>query len=349
MVMTRAAPMRIAASQNARAPPYAVTMTPAAAGPSTVAVRSTAAVRPVPRSMGTPAARVTDGMNTDLAAVAGPSPAPSTAISAISAHSGSASTAYSTGMAVMAARETRSPAMLTRRGPTRSISGPASVWTMRNGVIWQKAIRPVLPTLPVVVSTNHGTAMASIRLAAKEVAGALRPPTGHRAGRDSPPITSTKLTDVLRPRSLKDRGCGSLLVEVAGDCGRCPHPPGVGDELTEAFDVDVRQAQHHQRQPVVAGVGEEYVGLAEQQRLLLCLVADEQHGDVGPDEPWPARKALGIGPDEPLVRHPEVEAVAVYLDHVREGQGQPADVVGVSHARRLHPACDQASPPIGQS
>ena len=42
-------------------------------------------------------------------------------------------------------------------------------------------------------------------------------------------------------------------------------------------------------------------------------------------------RALGVGPDEALVAHPEVEAVAVDLLHVRQRERQPAYVVGVSH------------------
>src|SRR5262249_37477565 len=44
-----------------------------------------------------------------------------------------------------------------------------------------------------------------------------------------------------------------------------------------------------------------------------------------------ARAALRIGPDEPLVAHPEVEAVAVDLLHVRQRQCEAAHVVGIGH------------------
>jgi len=109
-------------------------------------------------------------------------------------------------------------------------------------------------------------------------------------------------------------------VEVADERVRGTHPPRVGHELPQALDVPLRQPQHHQRPAVVAGRGEEDLGLAEQQSLLLGLVADEQHRDVGPDEPRLARSALGVGPDEPLVGHPEVEAVALDLRHIRQGE-----------------------------
>src|SRR5262249_54073550 len=86
-----------------------------------------------------------------------------------------------------------------------------------------------------------------------------------------------------------------------------------------------------QRPVTVPGRGEEEPRLAEEQGLLLGLVADEQHRDVAADDPWLSRPALGIGPDEPLAAHPEVEAVAVDLLHARQGQRQAAHVVGVSH------------------
>jgi hypothetical protein len=72
--------------------------------------------------------------------------------------------------------------------------------------------------------------------------------------------------------------------------------------------------------------------LAQQQRLLLRLIADVEHRDIGPQDPALARLAFGIGPDEPLAADPEVEAVAVDLLHVRQRQRQPAHVLGISHA-----------------
>ena len=98
---------------------------------------------------------------------------------------------------------------------------------------------------------------------------------------------------------------------------------------------------------MIAGTREDKSGeaLAEQQGLLLRFVTDVQHRDVGADDALPARSALGIGPDEPLVGDPEVETVAVDLHDVGQGEGQLADVVGVSHRGRstLVPA-DAVSP-----
>src|SRR5262249_10570657 len=71
----------------------------------------------------------------------------------------------------------------------------------------------------------------------------------------------------------------------------------------------------------------------------------EQHRDVGPDDPGPARRPLRIGPHEPLAAHPEIEAVTVDLLHLRQLERQAAHVVGVSHRSTSQigqPACEQA-------
>ena len=75
---------------------------------------------------------------------------------------------------------------------------------------------------------------------------------------------------------------------------RGTHPPGVGHELGQAVDVHLRQPQHHQRPAVVAGRGEEDLGFAEEQGLLLGLIAHVQHRDVGPDDPALAGLSLGV-------------------------------------------------------
>jgi hypothetical protein len=86
---------------------------------------------------------------------------------------------------------------------------------------------------------------------------------------------------------------------------------------------------------VVLRGGEEDLGLAEQQGLLLGLVADVEHRDVGPDEPGLALPALGIGPDEPASGDAEVEAVTVDFLHLRQGERQAAHVVGGGHRGSL--------------
>jgi hypothetical protein len=108
-------------------------------------------------------------------------------------------------------------------------------------------------------------------------------------------------------------------------------PARVGHQLRQPHEVHLRQPQHDQRPAVVAGRGEERLGLAQQKCLLLGLVTNEQHRDVGPDQPRLARPALRVGPHEALVAHPEVKAVAVNLLHVRQGECEPTNVVGVSH------------------
>jgi hypothetical protein len=49
-------------------------------------------------------------------------------------------------------------------------------------------------------------------------------------------------------------------------------------------------------------VVKEGLRLAQQKCLLLTLIADEQHRDVGADQPRLARSALRIGPDETPTR-----------------------------------------------
>lgn len=58
--------------------------------------------------------------------------------------------------------------------------GPASACEITYGTIWQKATRPVLPTLPVVVRTNQGRAMDNTRLADRAAALADSMPTRPR-------------------------------------------------------------------------------------------------------------------------------------------------------------------------
>ena len=122
----------------------------------------------------------------------------------------------------------------------------------------------------------------------------------------------------------------SLALSLARSCGaRIRHASVTSSASLPGSTVG--QPQHHQRQAVVAGRGEELVRLAEQQGLLLGLVADVEHRDVGPDAPRLTRQPLGVGPDETLAADAEVEAVAVDLRHVRQGKRQTAHVIGVSH------------------
>jgi hypothetical protein len=109
----------------------------------------------------------------------------------------------------------------------------------------------------------------------------------------------------------------ALFLKVAGERVRRTHAPGVGDEFFQTVEVHFLQPQHDQRHPVIGGRGEEAFRLAEQQRLLLRLVADVQYGDVGPDDPRLTWSALGVGPDESFAGDAEIEAVAVDLDHMR--------------------------------
>jgi hypothetical protein len=99
------------------------------------------------------------------------------------------------------------------------------------------------------------------------------------AGPGCPGITAPPSTD--RPRSAPFRAPEIIgLVGLAHERLRGTHPPRIGHELPQPFDVHLRQPQHHQRPAVLAGRGEEELRLAQEQSLLLRLIADEQHRDV---------------------------------------------------------------------
>jgi hypothetical protein len=51
---------------------------------------------------------------------------------------------------------------------------------------------------------------------------------------------------------------------------------------------------HHWRRSVLGGCSEEHLRLAQQQRLLLRLIAHIQDGDVGADDPPLTRNVLGV-------------------------------------------------------
>ena len=157
----------------------------------------------------------------------------------------------------------------------------------------------------------------------------------------------------LVARGRGGRGGGWLIrssvtsVSPTSSCGARIRQASV-TKLLQALGVDPVEPQQHQRDGLVARGGEEGIGLTEEQRLPLLLVAHEQHRDVGADHSGPARSSLGVGPDEPLVAHPEVEPLAGHFHHVWQRTGQPADVVGVSHRPRpqtLAPAPVAGYPP----
>ena len=66
--------------------------------------------------------------------------------------------------------------MLTRRAPTRSMTGPLSTLSTTSGSISASATSPVWVALPVVVSTNHGSATIDTRVPVSEKASAVSSP-----------------------------------------------------------------------------------------------------------------------------------------------------------------------------
>ena len=77
----------------------------------------------------------------------------------------------------------RSPAMLMRRGPARSITGPKSAWDTTYGAISANAMIPVCTALPVVVSTNQGSAIADTLVPVQATACAASTPANPRQRR----------------------------------------------------------------------------------------------------------------------------------------------------------------------
>ena len=83
---------------------------------------------------------------------------------------------WSSGIEPTASADPRSQTRVTRRGPTRSRSGPPSALKITSGAISAAATRPVWVAEPVVDSTNHGIAIIEIRVPRKEMPSAVRPP-----------------------------------------------------------------------------------------------------------------------------------------------------------------------------
>jgi hypothetical protein len=66
--------------------------------------------------------------------------------------------------------------MATRRGPTRSTSGPPTALSSTIGAISAAATRPVFVGDPVVTSTSHGIAIIETRVPRSETASAVNQP-----------------------------------------------------------------------------------------------------------------------------------------------------------------------------
>ena len=66
--------------------------------------------------------------------------------------------------------EARSQVIDTRRFPSLSIKGPPKIFMATRGASSKRAINPVLVGLPVVSSTNHGSASIERRVPTKEMA-----------------------------------------------------------------------------------------------------------------------------------------------------------------------------------
>jgi hypothetical protein len=122
----------------------------------------------------------------------------------------------------------------------------------------------------------------------------------------------------------------AALTELVSERHRGTHPPRIGHELCQALGGYLSQPQHDKRLAIVSGGGEEQPWLTKEKRLLPGLITDVQHGDVGPDDPRPSESTPWVRPDEPLTRHPAVEAVTVDLLDLRQPEREAAHVVSIS-------------------
>lgn len=194
---------------------------PPAAGPRVEASRSVTPAKPVARSSGRRAWSAASGTMTSFARSPGPRAAPINATSTSSKGNESRSAACRRGTARAAAALIRSVVHEMVRGPARSTSGPVNAFTTTYGAISQKATTPVWVALPVVTSTNQGSAMAETRVPVNDTAIAASTPTSGSDVRrpDMPSESFARL--VLDPgiltRSPFRAGCargGALAVPV---------------------------------------------------------------------------------------------------------------------------------------
>ena len=147
-------PKLTASTTRALAGPITATRPPANAAPSSDAVRSTVACRPVARSIGTSACSTSAGTSACLALSPGPRRAPAQATMARKTPNGSRPAACSNGIAPTTTIEPRSHPMLIRRAPTRSMTGPPSTLSSTMGSSSASATRPVFTGEWVVTSTK---------------------------------------------------------------------------------------------------------------------------------------------------------------------------------------------------
>jgi hypothetical protein len=165
--------------------PSRATRDPAAAGPTVEASRSITPDRPAARSSGTRLRSAASGTMTSLARSPGPRAAPISATRASSRGKESRFRPWRRGTTAAAVALARSVTQETTRGPTRSTTGPVSALTTTYGVISQKATSPVWVALPVVTSTNQGSAMPEIRVPVSDTAIAASTPPSARKERAS--------------------------------------------------------------------------------------------------------------------------------------------------------------------
>jgi hypothetical protein len=131
---------------------------PASGPPADAAMRTLAVYAAVARLGSTSPASVTARSRTRLAATAGVRSAPLTATSTRICQYAMPTLACRTGMASTATALTASDSTAVRLAPSRSTTAPATSEEPMTGTVSQTAAIPVRTVLPVVASTNHGSA-----------------------------------------------------------------------------------------------------------------------------------------------------------------------------------------------
>ena len=169
-------PNDAASTISALVGPINATRPPASAAPSIDAVRSTVELRPVTRSSGTSAVTARAGVIECFAASPGPRSAPATATSPRKAGKERTPASCRSGIDPTTPSEAQSQVIATRRAPTRSMIGPPSTLRTTSGSISARATRPVFSGLPVVVRTNHGSAIMETRVPMSEMPSAPSQP-----------------------------------------------------------------------------------------------------------------------------------------------------------------------------
>src|SRR3954449_1779752 len=274
-------PNDAASIQSALTAPTSVMSPPASAYAKKPARRSVVLSRPVTRSSGTLAARAMSGMSVALAASPGPRSAPAIATNTNIVGKCSSPKVCSSGTMATTAVLPVSASTLMRRAPTRSISGPPMAFTSTNGAISAMATTPVFTGEPVVISTNHGMAIALTRVPQIDTTFATR--NANNGARRRPSCTVCLMIPTPLRRFARERLDlnGHLLGTLRQRCG-------------EVWRLVLVQYGHDLAHHRLELIGPEVEEVVRQQAGLLPVRRQRLHGI---DE---AEDVLGVGLSDPV-------------------------------------------------